>query len=49
MSWFDERDDIKTILFHLGSRTPDSIREDAVRELRKRGWSEERIAEEEWK
>jgi hypothetical protein len=49
MNWFDERDDIETILNHLGSRVPDSIREDAERELRRRGWPEERIAEEKWK
>lgn len=49
MRWFDEKDSIETILNHLGSRTPHSIKEDAKRELKERGWSEEQIRAEVWK
>lgn len=48
MSWFDEKDDIKTVLDHLGDKVPHSIAEDAKRELRDRGWTNDQIQKEEW-
>lgn len=49
MSWFDKKDDVRTILEHLGDKIPQSISDDAKRELEKRGWSEEQIRDAEWK
>jgi|GEM_PF-5047852 len=49
MSWFDEKDDVHTILNHLSNRTPDSIRDDAVRELLRRGWSKDEVRDELYK
>jgi len=41
MSYYDEHDDLDTLLADIDHKhTPDSIREDALRELRKRGVSE---------
>ena len=47
--WFDKKDDERRLLNHLGDKVPQSISEEAKRELAKRGWSEDRIREEEWK
>lgn len=41
--WFDEKDDNKCLLNHLGDGTPDSIRLEAEKELKKRGFSEDYI------
>lgn len=49
VSWFDEKDDVHTLLDHLGDKVPQSIAEQAKKELANRGWSEERIRNEEWK
>lgn len=43
MTWFDGKDDIETLLNHLGDKVPDSIAEEAKKELENRGWSEEQI------
>lgn len=41
--WFDENDKISTVINHLDSKTPDSIRDEAKRELRERGWTDRQI------
>lgn len=47
--WEFDKEDTKVCLDHLGDKVPDSIREEAKQELRRRGWSEDDIREEEWK
>lgn len=41
--WFDEKDDNKTLLQHTLDGTPDSIRQEAERELIERGFSKDYI------
>lgn len=48
MSWFDQKDSTKTILNHLGDKVPQSIADDAKKELEKRGWTKEQIRKAEW-
>lgn len=49
MSWFDEKDDERTIKNHLSDKhCPDSIKQDARREMKERGYSKEKIREIEW-
>jgi hypothetical protein len=43
MTWFDDKDDVKTILNHLGDKVPQSIADAAKRELEKRGFSSEQV------
>ena len=47
--WEFEKESDATCFDHLGKYTPDSIKEEAKQELRNRGYSEEKIREEEWK
>ena len=47
--WDFEKDSDKTCFDHLGDYIPESIANEAKRELRRRGYSEEKIREEEWK
>ena len=47
--WEFEKDTTQTCLEHLGDYIPESIQREAKQELRNRGFSEERIREEEWK
>lgn len=49
MSYFDKKDDTRTVLNHLGDKVPDSVRQDARRELMSRGYSSEQVRDEEWK
>lgn len=44
--WFNDKDSLDTIHNHLDEKhTPDSIREDAERELRDRGYDDKNIKE----
>ena len=47
--WDFEKYSDKTCFDHLGDYIPESIANEAKRELRRRGYSEEKIREEEWK
>lgn len=47
--WEFEKESDKTCFDHLGDYVPHSIQEEAKRELKNRGYSDERIHEEEWK
>ena len=47
--WGFEKETDKTCFDHLGDRVPYSIKQEARAELKHRGYSEEKIREEEWK
>lgn len=47
--WDFSKDTDATCFDHLGDYVPQSIQESAKNELRSRGYSEERIHQEEWK
>lgn len=47
--WDFSKNSDKECFDHLGDYVPQSIQEDAKRELRDRGYSEETIQREEWK
>ena len=47
--WSYEKDTDETLFDNLGDYVPQSISNECKRELRKRGYSEDKIKEEEWK
>lgn len=47
--WEFEKESDKTCFEHLGDGVPDSIKNEAKVELMHRGYSSEKIREEEWK
>lgn len=47
--WGFENDNTQTCLDHLGDKVPESIKTEAKQELRRRGYSEEQIQQEDWK
>lgn len=47
--WRFEYDPDKVCFDHLGKHVPDSIKEEAKTELKRRGYNDKTIQEEEWK